>query len=125
MAAKARRDPEAEVRETIAAMPAWERSIGERLHAVITDSTSELTPKLWYKQPAYAKGGKVVCFFRGAEVDGERYVTFGFTGEADLDEGTMWPTSFALTGISEPDAEQIASMVRRAVSGEGTNDDRN
>lgn len=111
-----KKDGEAEVRETIAAMPTWERSIGERLHAVVRESAPELTPRLWYKQPAYAKEGKVVCFFRGAEVDGERYVTFGFTGEANLDDGHMWPTSFALTGMNAAEAKTVGALVQKAAS---------
>jgi hypothetical protein len=109
-------DGEADVLEAIAAMPAWERSIGERLHAIIRSSAPELTAKLWYKQPAYAKGGTVVCFFRGAAVDGERYVTLGFTGEANLDDGHLWPTAFALTGLTAAEETTISALVQRAAS---------
>jgi hypothetical protein len=107
---------EEEVLEVIAAMPEWERVVGERLHAVIRESAPELTPRLWYKQPAYAKAGKVVCFFRGADVDGEWYVTFGFSGEANLDDGHMWPTAYALTGLTAAEEETIAGLVRKAAS---------
>jgi uncharacterized protein YdhG (YjbR/CyaY superfamily) len=113
----AKTDGETEVREAIAAMPDWERAVGEGLHEAILESAPELTPKLWYRQPAYAKGGKngkVVCFFRGAELDGERYVTFGFTGEAVLDDGKMWATSFALTGLGPAEKKEIAALVSRA-----------
>jgi hypothetical protein len=109
-------DGEDAVVAVIAAMPASDRSIGERLHAIIRASAPELSPKLWYGQPAYAKGGKVVCFFRGAEVDGERYLTFGFSGAANLDEGTMWPTSYAVTGLSGADEARIRALVQQAAS---------
>lgn len=111
-----KKDGEAEVLEAIAAMPTWERSIGERLHAVVRENAPELTPRLWYKQPAYAKGSKVVCFFRGAELDGERYVTFGFTGEANLDDGHMWPTAFALTGMTAAEEKTVGALVQKAAS---------
>lgn len=109
-------DPEEAVLATIAALPDWERAIAERLHALIRDVAPDLAPKLWYGQPAYAKAGKVVCFFRGAEVDGERYVTFGFSGHAAVDDGTMWPTAYALTDLTDADAERIAALVARAAA---------
>lgn len=101
---------------TIAAMPEAERAIGERLHAIIRASAPELTAKLFYGQPAYAKNGKVVCFFRGAEIDKERYITLGFTGEANLDEGNMWPTSYALTALTDADEAKIGALVKQAAS---------
>jgi hypothetical protein len=101
---------------TIAAMPEAERAIGERLHAIIRASAPELSAKLFYGQPAYAKGGKVVCFFRGAEIDKERYLTLGFTGEANLDEGHMWPTSYALTALTAEDEARIGALVKQAAS---------
>ena len=101
---------------TIAAMPGTDRAIGERLHAIIRAGAPELSAKLWYGQPAYAKNGKVVCFFRGAEVDKERYLTFGFGSEANLDEGHMWPTSYALTALTAADESRIGTLVKQAAS---------
>jgi len=100
----------------IAAMPKSDRSIAERLHKLIRASAPELSAKLWYGQPAYAKDGRVVCFFRGAEVDKERYLTLGFSGEANLDDGQMWPTAYALTGLSAADEDKIAALVQQAAS---------
>jgi hypothetical protein len=100
----------------IAAMPDADRAIAERLHAVIRASAPDLTPKLWYGQPAYAKGTKVVCFFRGAAVDGERYLTLGFSGQANLDDGQLWPTAYALTGLTKKDEARIAALVAQAAS---------
>jgi hypothetical protein len=117
--AAAKADGEDAVLAAIAAMPDWERAIGERLHEIIRASAPELTARLWYGQPAYAKGGKggkVVCFFRGAEIDDERYVTLGFSREANLDEGHMWPTAYALTGLTAADEERIGALVKQAVS---------
>ena len=84
----------------IAAMPGPGRAMGERLHAIIKASAPVLSPKVWYGMPAYAKDGKIVCFFRGAEKFKERYMTLGFTQEAKLDEGRLWPTAFALTELT-------------------------
>jgi len=109
-------DPEDEVLAVIAAMPDADRTIAEKLHATIRASAPGLQPKLWYKQPAYAKNGKVVCFFRGAAVDGERYLSFGFSGEANLDDGSMWPTAYALTKLTSADAKRIGALVQRAAS---------
>jgi hypothetical protein len=114
--AASKADGEDGVRATIAAMPEPDRVIGERLDAIIRASAPDLTPRLWYGQPAYAKGGKVVCFFRGAEVDKERYLTLGFSSEANLDEGHMWPTSYALTGLTDADETRIHALVERAAS---------
>jgi uncharacterized protein YdhG (YjbR/CyaY superfamily) len=113
-----KKDPTAEVLETIAAMSERDRAVAERLHEVITSAAPELSPRLWYKQPAYAVGGpkgKVVCFFRGADTDGERYLSFGFSGEAQLDDGGLWPTAYAVTEVSDAVAEQVTALVRRAV----------
>lgn len=110
----AKPNPEEEVLAVIAAMPDADRTIAEKLHATIRASAPNLQPKLWYKQPAYAKDGKVVCFFRGAAVDGERYLTFGFSGEANLDDGGMWPTAYALTKLTATDAKLIGALVARA-----------
>jgi hypothetical protein len=107
-------DSDDAVRATIAAMPERDRAIGERLDAIIRASAPELTAKLWYGQPAYAKDGKVVCFFRGAEVDKERYLTFGFSSVANLDDGHMWPTSYALTALTAEDEARIGALVKQA-----------
>lgn len=112
----AKPDPEVAVLEVIASMPPSDRAICEGLHRVIRASAPELSPKLWYGQPAYAKGGKVVCFFRGAEIDGERYVTLGFSGQANLDDGHLWPTAYALTGLTDTDEATVAELVRKAAS---------
>ena len=111
---RAKADPEEEVLATIAAMPARDRAIAERLHAVIRAAAPELSPRLWYKQPAYAKGGEVVCFVRGAEVDGERYLSLGFSSDADLDDGNVWPTAYAVVGLTKADEERIAALVAKA-----------
>lgn len=107
-------DGEDEVSATIAAMPEADRVIAERLHSIIRSSAPDLAPKLWYGQPAYAKAGKVVCFFRGAAVDKERYLTFGFSGEAKLDDGGFWPTSYAVTALSAADEVALGELVKRA-----------
>jgi hypothetical protein len=112
----AKADGDDAVLATIAAMPEQDRAIGERLHAIIRGSAPELTAKLWYGQPAYAKGAKVVCFFRGAEVDNERYLTFGFSSQANLDDGHMWPTSYALTALTAADEARIGALVKQAAS---------
>ena len=101
---------------TIAEMPEPDRGIAERLHATIRAAAPDLTPKLWYGQPAYAKGTKVVCFFRGAAVDGERYLTLGFSGEANLDDGKVWPTAYAVAGLTKADEKRIGALVKQAAS---------
>ena len=107
---------DAAVRAKIAEMPEPDRALGERLHALITASAPGLSPKLWYGQPAYAKGGKVVCFFQAAQKFNTRYATLGFSETAKLDDGTMWPTSFALTKLTTADEARIAALVKKAVS---------
>src|SRR5919198_3613714 len=109
-------DGESAVLEKIAAMPAPDRAIGERLHAVIKATAPGLSPKTWYGMPAYAKDGKVVCFFQSAHKFKTRYATFGFSDQANLDEGAMWPTSFALKELTAADEARIAALVKRAVS---------
>lgn len=99
----------------IAEMTERDQAIATRLHEVITAAAPELTPRLWYSQPAYAKDGKVVVFFRGADVDGERYVSLGFSGNAQLDEGNLWPTSYAVTKVTQADGKRIAALVKKAV----------
>jgi hypothetical protein len=107
---------ESAVLAMIAAMPEPDRVIGERLHEIIRARAPVLSPKLWYGMPAYAKDGKVVCFFQGMEKFKTRYATFGFMHEANLDEGTMWPTAFALKKVTTADEERIAALVKKAVS---------
>ncbi|WP_129666101.1 DUF1801 domain-containing protein [Phytoactinopolyspora endophytica] len=113
---KAAADEEA-VLSKIAEMASPDRALAERVHAIVTDAAPELAPKLWYGQPAYAKSGKVVCFFRSGQVDKERYSTFGFSVHANLDEdGGMWPTSYALTELGEAGEAAIRMLVKKAVS---------
>lgn len=115
-AKKTAADEEA-VLATIAEMAPEDRALAERVHAVVLSAAPELAPKLWYGQPAYSRAGKVVCFFRSGQVDKERYSSFGFSVEANLDEaGGMWPTSFALTELSEEGEAALRDLVSRAVS---------
>jgi uncharacterized protein YdhG (YjbR/CyaY superfamily) len=109
-------DEESAVLAKIAEMAEPDRAMAERLHAVITASAPGLSPKLWYGMPAYAKDGKVVCFFQPAQKFNSRYATFGFNDDANLDEGTMWPTSFALTELTAADEAKIGALVKKAVS---------
>ena len=107
-------DGESAVLANIAAMPEADRVLGERLHAVIKASAPALSPRLWYGMPAYARDGKVVCFFQSAQKFKTRYVTLGFSDQADLDEGAMWPTYFALKDLTAADEERIAALVQKA-----------
>jgi hypothetical protein len=109
-------DGESAVLAKIAEMPEPDRAMGERLHAVIKASAPALSPRLWYGMPAYAKDGKVVCFFQSAQKFKTRYATFGFSDKANLDEGTMWPTTFALTELTAADEARIGALVKKAVS---------
>jgi uncharacterized protein YdhG (YjbR/CyaY superfamily) len=93
-----------------------DRALAERLHALVKASAPALSPKTWYGMPAYAKDGKVVCFFQSAQKFKTRYATLGFSDQANLDEGAMWPTSFALTELTASDEAKIAALVQRAVS---------
>ena len=104
------------VLSTIAAMPKPDRVIGERLHAIIKAGAPALSPKLWYGMPAYAKDGKVVCFFQSAQKFKTRYATFGFMHEANLDEGGMWPTAFAVKELTAAEEARIGVLVKKAVS---------
>jgi len=115
-AGKDRADGESDVLAKIAEMPEPERAMAERLHAIIKASAPGLAPKTWYGMPAYAKDGKVVCFFQSAGKFKTRYATFGFSDEANLDEGTMWPTAFALTELTAADEVRIGALVKKAVS---------
>jgi hypothetical protein len=109
-------DGESAVLAKIAEMPKSDRAMGERLHAVITASAPALSPRLWYGMPAYAKDGKVVCHFQSAQKFKTRYATFGFSDEANLDEGAMWPTAFALMELTAADEARIGALVKKAVS---------
>ena len=109
-------DGESIVLAKLAEMPEADRVMGERLHAIIKASAPALSPRTWYGMPAYAKDGKVVCYFTPASKFKERYATFGFNATANLDEGTMWPTSFALTELTADDEARIAALVKKAVS---------
>jgi uncharacterized protein YdhG (YjbR/CyaY superfamily) len=109
-------DSEAEVLAVISAMPAADRAMAERLHAIIKASAPVLSPKTWYGMPAYAKDGKVVCFFQSAQKFKTRYATFGFQHEAHLDDGAMWPVAFALKQLTAADEPKIAALVKKAVS---------
>ena len=99
----------------IAAMPEPYRTMGERLHTIITASAPVLTPRTWYGMPAYARNGRVICFFRGADKFKERYMTLGFNDAAHLDDGAMWPVAFALKDLTPAGEERIAALVRKAV----------
>jgi uncharacterized protein YdhG (YjbR/CyaY superfamily) len=109
-------DGESEVLAKIAEMPEPDRAMAKRLHAVITASAPALSPKTWYGMPAYAKDGKVVCFFQSAHKFKSRYATLGFSDKANLDKGAMWPTSFALTELTAAEEKKIGALVKKAVS---------
>ncbi len=107
---------ESVVLATIAGMPEQDRLIAEQLHALIKGVAPELTPRTWYGMPAYAKDAKVVCFFQGAYKFKARYATLGFSDQAHLDEGSMWPSTFALTKLTAADETRIKALVKRALS---------
>jgi len=109
-------DGESAVLAKIAEMEEGDRTMAERIHAIVRASAPGLTPRLWYGMPAYAKDGKVVCFFQGAQKFNTRYATLGFSDEANLDEGNMWPASFALKELTAADEARIAALVKKAVS---------
>ena len=105
---------EADVLAKIAEMPEPDRAMAERLHAIIKASAPALSPKTWYGMPAYARDGKVVCFFQSAQKFNTRYATLGFSDTANLDEGTLWPTSFALKELTAADEARIGALVKKA-----------
>ncbi len=112
----AKQDGERALLEKIAEMPPADRVMAERFHAIVTANAPTLSPKTWYGMPAYAKNGKVICFFQSADKFKARYATWGVNEDAQLDDGVMWPTSWALTELT-PEAEaQIAALVKRAVA---------
>jgi uncharacterized protein YdhG (YjbR/CyaY superfamily) len=107
-------DGEGDVLAKIAEMPEADRAMAERLHAIVKASAPALSPKTWYGMPAYAKDGKIVCFFQAAHKFKSRYATFGFDVAANLDEGNMWPVAFALTELTATEEERIAELVKKA-----------
>jgi uncharacterized protein YdhG (YjbR/CyaY superfamily) len=111
----AKADGESALLAKIAEMPKPDRAIAERLHALIKASAPDLSPKTWYGMPAYAKDGKVVCFFQSADKFKSRYATLGFSDEANLDKGAMWPTSFALKELTAAEEKKIGALVKKAV----------
>jgi uncharacterized protein YdhG (YjbR/CyaY superfamily) len=115
-ASKNRAVGERDLLEKVAEMEGPDRALAEKLHAIVTASAPDLWPKTWYGMPAYARDGKVVCFFQSAEKFKSRYATLGFSDEANLDEGAMWPTSYALKELTAADEAKIAALVKRAVS---------
>ena len=115
-AASNRADGEREVLAKIAEMPAADRAMAERIHAIVTATAPDLSPRTWYGMPAYAKDDKVVCFFKGAHKFTTRYATLGFSDRANLDDGAMWPTDFALTELTPAGEKKIAALVKKAVS---------
>jgi uncharacterized protein YdhG (YjbR/CyaY superfamily) len=108
-------DGEGAVLAKLAGMPEPDRAMGERLHAIIMASAPTLSPRLWYGMPAYAKDGKVVCFFQSGQKFKTRYATFGFSDKANLDEGAMWPNAFALKALTATEEARIAALVKKAV----------
>jgi hypothetical protein len=111
----AKADGESVLLAKIAEMKGTDRAMAKRLHAIIKDSAPVLSAKTWYGMPAYAKDGKIVCFFQSAEKFKSRYATFGFSDEANLDQGAMWPTSFALKELNAAEEKRIAALVKKAV----------
>ena len=108
-------DEESAVLAKIAEMPKPDRAMAERLHAIIKASAPALSPRLWYGMPAYAKDGKIVCFFQSAQKFKTRYATFGFSDKANLEEGTVWPVAFALKELTASDEVRIGALVKKAV----------
>jgi uncharacterized protein YdhG (YjbR/CyaY superfamily) len=115
-ASKNRADGERDLLAAIAAMPKADRTLAERIHGLVTASAPDLWPKTWYGMPAYAREGKVVCFFKCADKFKSRYATLGFSDQANLDDCTMWPTEFALTELTAADEARIAALVEKAVT---------
>jgi hypothetical protein len=111
-----RTDGESAVLAKIAGMPEPDRTLGRRLHAIVKASAPALSSRLWYGMPAYAKDGKVVCFFQAAQKFKTRYATLGFSDKANLDDGVMWPSAFALRGLTAAEEARIAELVKKAAS---------
>ena len=114
--ARAKAEGESDVLAKIAEMPEADRVMAERVHAIVKASAPDLAPKTWYGMPAYTKHGKVVCFFQSADKFGARYATLGFSDQANLDDGAMWPTSYALKELNEAMEAKIAALVKQAAS---------
>ena len=114
--AREKEEGESAVLAKIAEMPESDRVMGERLHTIIKASAPNLTPRLWYGMPAYSKDGKVVCFFQSTQKFNTRYMTFSFSDKANLDEGNLWPTAFALKELTATEEANIATLVKKAVS---------
>ena len=110
------KDGEADILAKIAEMPKADRVMAQRLHALIKASAPALSPRTWYGMPAYAKDGKIVCYFQSASKFRTRYLTLGFSDAASLDDGAMWPTAFALTALTAPEEARISELVKKAVS---------
>jgi uncharacterized protein YdhG (YjbR/CyaY superfamily) len=113
---KAAADGESAVQEALAAMPPRDRALGKKIHALVTETAPNLLPRTWYGMPAYAKDGKVICFFRNASKFKERYAMLGFNDSANLDKGSMWPVAYALKELTASDATKIRALVKKAVS---------
>ena len=111
-----REDGESDLLAKIAEMEEPDRTMAERIHAIVTESAPELAPRTWYGMPAYAKDGNVICFFQSAQKFKSRYATLGFSDKANLDEGTMWPNAYALTELNDDVEERISALVKQAVS---------
>jgi uncharacterized protein YdhG (YjbR/CyaY superfamily) len=109
-------DGESALLAKVAEMPRADRALAEGIHAIVKATAPDLSPKTWYGMPAYARDGKVVCFFQSADKFNSRYATFGFSDEANLDEGAMWPTSFAVKELTSAEEARIAELVKQAVS---------
>jgi uncharacterized protein YdhG (YjbR/CyaY superfamily) len=109
-------DGESALLAKVAEMPEADRVLAERIHAIVKATAPDLSPKTWYGMPAYARDDKVVCFFQSADKFNSRYATFGFSDEANLDKGTMWPTSFAVKELTAADEAKIATLLKKAVS---------
>ncbi|HWG57324.1 MAG TPA: DUF1801 domain-containing protein [Gaiellaceae bacterium] len=114
-AAKGKADGERDVLAKIAEMPKPDRALATRIHAIVKETAPELVPRTWYGMPAYTKDGKVVCFFQSAHRFKSRYATFGFNDSANLDSGSMWPTSFAVKELTDAEEKKIAALVKKAV----------
>jgi uncharacterized protein YdhG (YjbR/CyaY superfamily) len=115
MSEELKADGESDVLAKIAAMQERDRAMAERLHAIVKDTAPALSPRTWYGMPAYAKDGKVVCFFQSGEKFKTRYATFGFSDTANLDKGAMWPVAFALRELTPTEEKRIRELVRKAV----------
>jgi uncharacterized protein YdhG (YjbR/CyaY superfamily) len=113
---KDRAEGEKALLEKVAEMPEPDRSMAERIHKIVTASAPDLMPKTWYGMPAYARDGKVVCFFQAASKFDARYATFGFNDTANLDDGAMWPTAFALKELTDAEEKKISALVKKAAS---------